>query len=912
VTGVAALVAVYRALARLLLPAPFRRRFGADMTQVLRVWARDAVAAGGAPALGRVAAIALADLARTAAREHVSELAEARARRRQSRRARRHPPADHRTPDPGDSMGSLLQDVRYGLRTVRRSPALALVVIASLALGIGANSLIFSVVDGVVYHPFVFPEPDRLVAVGATFPKVSGQRGFIETFSPPEYLEIKAQSKTLDRVFAMDLGNRNISGGDRPERVFTAFVWGSPFEAVGMRPFLGRGFRMEETDRQGAAVAILSHRVWQSRFGSDSSLVGRTIQMNGRAVTVVGIMPPGLLLLGTDLWLPMGVSPTVIPRNARQFTIVGRLAAGASLAAANTELATIARRIENANVREREEYTSWRVEVVPFATALVGQYRPAAAVLLGAVGLVLLIACANIASLLLARAATRQRELAVRRALGAGRLRIARQLLTESLVLSLAGGAVGLAIAYGLVGPTAALFPSEIASAGVQAAINGRVVGYTFVLAMLAGLTFGVAPAVQGARAKGGASLAAEGVRLTVSAAGRRLRHLFVVVELALALMLLAGAGLLIRSFARLQGVDAGFDARRVLTMRLSLPREKYRNDAVAPFFEQLATRVEGLPGVRAAGAGTQFPPGNMFTTRVGLEGDRATSGEMIRTADVTNTTTGFFRAMGYALKAGRDFGSGDVLNAPLVAVVNETAARRFFPGQSAVGRRIRLGDDASTPWTEIVGVVGDVRNHGLDAPTAPEVFVPVSQQVAGWNNQLFLLVRATGDPAALLPAVRKAVAAIDADQPVYLIATLEQAFARSVSQRRIAMVLVTIFAGVALVLAAVGIYGIMSYMVNERTHEIGIRMALGARRADVVMMVVRETLRLVAIGLVLGLGGALALGRAMSSLVFGIGTSDPATLAAVALVLGIVAVIASLIPARRATGVAPVEALRT
>jgi putative ABC transport system permease protein len=882
---------VYRLLLRLL-PAEFRARFGDEMVQCFRAWHAEERGP-------RVWRLALADLAVTAWREH---LAAARAGR------------SHRTAhdDPGDSMRSVIQDARYALRTLRRSPGFVAVVVLSLALGMGANSLIYSVVNGVVFHPFRFPDADRLVMLGATYPALGSERRFIETFAAADYADVERQSRTLQRVFAFDLGNRNLSGGDRPDRVFTAFIWGDPIAAAGTRPWLGRGFTREEWLGAAERVAVLSHRVWRTRFGADSSLVGRTIEVDGEPVTVVGVLPPELLLVGTDLWLPMGQTPSPIPRSARQWAIGARLAPGVPLDRANAELATIARRTEQAFGREREEYLGWRLEAAPMAEALTGEYRPAAAVLLGAVGLVLVIACANIASLMLARAATRQRELAVRRALGAGRWRLVRQLFTESLILAWAGAAAGLLVAYGLIGPTLSLFPEQIREAGVEVSIDRSVILYTLALATLSALIVGVAPAIQATRGPASGALSAEGTRLSIGAAGRRLRPGFVVAELALALVLLAGAGLLGRSFARLRSVDPGFDTRDVLTMRLSLPQAKYSPEEVAPFFEELRERFRAVPGVRAVAAGTQYPPGNWFATRVRLEGDRGGESEAVRTTDITNVTTGFFRALGYTLLAGRDFDSRDRETSPPVVAINQTAARRFFPGRSPLGGRVRLGEEADAPWAEVVAVVGDARNRGLDLRPEPEMFVPVRQQRAGYNNQLFLLVRASGDPAALLPAVRRTIAGLDPDQPVYMVRTLETALAESMSRQRISMILIGIFAGVALALASVGVYGIMSYMVAERTHEIGIRMSLGAASGDVLRLVLRQSVLLALIGLALGLAGAVALSRVLKSLLFGIGATDPVTLGGGALVLLAVATAAAMIPAWRASRVSPLEAMRS
>ncbi len=889
-------LALVRAVVRLY-PATFRDRYGREITDFVR----DAATDRRGVAVHRM----ILDLLVGAVRER-------RAERRAQRRDLYTPPSH--LPPTGERMGTLLQDLRYATRTLRKNPAFALVVVISLALGIGANSLIYSVVDGLVLRPFPYPHADRLVAIGVTFPKSDGERRFVEAIAAPEYVEIQGGTPSIERFFAFDLGNRNISGRDRPERVFSAFIWGEPMATIGVRPHLGRGFRDDETTAPRAPIAVLSHRIWQSRFGSDSGLIGRTIQVNGTPTQVVGIMPPGFLVAGTDLWLPMGTSPATIPRNVRNWAVVGRLRNGATMQRANAELETVARRVERTHGAEVDEYAGWRLEADTWANAVVGEMRPAARILLGAVGLVLLIACANIASLLLARAASRRRELGVRRALGAGRIRLARQLLTESTLLALLGAAVGLVIAYALVEPTSSLFPERLRSAGIDASINGRVLLYTLGAAVLSGLVFGVAPAVQATRGDPREWLSADGggERLTTSVAGRRLRRGFVVAELALSVMLLVGAGVLIRSFARLQRIEPGFDIGRTLTMRLSLPREKYPRERVGPFFEDLSARLAALPGVQAAGATTQFPPLNVFNARVAIQDE--TVSDQTRTVDVTNVSDGFFGALGYTLHAGRFFDGRDNERAPAVAVVNRTAARRYFGDTSPIGRRIALGDiqpGALRRWIEIVGVANDVRNHGLDESTAPEVFIPVRQQDAAWNNQLFLVVRGRVDGAALLPDIRRTLASVDPDQPIYAIRTLEEAFADSISQRKAAMVLLTIFAGIALVLAAVGIYGLMSYMVNERRHEIGIRMALGAGGRDVLALIVRETGVLVGTGVAIGVLGALALSRMLTRIAFEIRGSDPTTIAAVAALLALVALAATLAPARRATRVAPVVALR-
>ena len=903
--------AVVRALVRLYPPA-FRDHYEREIVQLVRAAWTDRRQSGRSNRHVAFWLGILADLGVGVARERIAGSRDWHRQRRRRRRESGHG-AEHGHSTQGDGMGTLAQDIRYAWRTILKSPGFALVVVVSLALGIGANTLIYSVVDGIVLRPFAYPDAGRLVSFGVTYPATDGERRFIEAISPPEYNDILANVTSVERVFAFDLGNRNISGGDQPERVFTGFIWGDPMGSIGVRPALGRSFRPDETTTRGEPIAIISHRIWQSRFGGDSSIVGRTIHVNGQATEVIGVMPPGFLLIGTDLWLPMATDPTAIPRDARNWTLIGRLRDGVSMAAANAEVRALAGRIEREHGPERKEYAGWRLEVETWTNAIVGEYRSAANILLGAVGLVLLIACANIASLLLARATARQRELAVRRALGAGRWRIARQLFTESVMLAFLGGVLGLSLAFLLLGPTTALFPEQLRNAGVSATINGHVLLYTLGAAVLSGLLFGVAPALQGVRGGGREWLTGEGAagRLTMSAGGRRLRSAFVVAEIALSLVLLVGAGVLLRSFARLQAVDPGLDTRNVLTMRISLPREQYANTEVGTFFDEVSRRLAATPGVRAAGAATQFPPGNVFTTVIALEAQVAAGGDQLPTVDITNVAGDYFSVLGYSLKAGRLITTADHATAPLVAVVTESAARRYLGVGNPIGKRIALGRRTPPRWVEVVGVVGDVRNRGLAAPPAPEVFVPVHQEQAGWNNQLFLTIRTQGDPLAMLPAVRRTIASVDAQQPLYAIRTLDAAFAEAVSQRRSAMQLITIFAAVALVLAAVGIYGLMSHMVNERTHEIGIRMALGAAGGDVLRLVMRQTMALVAIGAVLGLAGALALGRALSGLAFGVTPSDPATLSVVTALLAAVALAATLVPARRATRVTPLVALR-
>jgi putative ABC transport system permease protein len=523
------------------------------------------------------------DLLRSAAREHVSAPAIT-------------IDADHHLITRRAPMGNLVQDIRYAIRSLARVPGFSLTVIASLALGIGANTLVYSLVDSLVLRPFAFPEAHRLVAVGVRFAD-SDNRNFIETISAPEYEDIRTTSRSLERLFAFDLGNRNISGGDQPERVFTAFVWGDPFATVGLRPHLGRGFTAEETTSNTTNPAILSHRVWVSRFGADSGIIGKSIQVNGVPRDVIGVMPPALLIMGTDLWLPMGVSPTVIPRPARQFAVLGRLRDGVGMEEAQTDLATIAATVRQAWEGQHPEYKGWSLAASKWSDVVSTPVRSATLVMLGTVAFVLLLACANIASLMLARATVRQRELSLRAALGARLPRLASQLLTESMLLSIVGGTAGVLVAWLLIGPSATLFPERISALGMRPALSPAVLIATLTVTVLVGLFTSVAPVWQLARRKGLTGLASAG-RVQGARGDRRIRQAFTVAQVAFALVLVSGAAVMMRSMSKLNGIDPGIEADRLLSMRLSLPMEKYPRQQVGPFFESLSERLAAIPGV--------------------------------------------------------------------------------------------------------------------------------------------------------------------------------------------------------------------------------------------------------------------------------------------------------------------------
>jgi predicted permease len=883
---------LYRWLLRLY-PAQFRRRYRAELEEAFRAERFNLRYVGIAGSF-RFWGYILRDLVASAVR---SRMAHAR-----SSLFPRLPAQRKRT-----QMDALIQDLRYTIRSLSRRPGFTAVAVLSLGIGIGANSLIYGLVDGYVLHPFPYPDPDRLVSIGVSFPKLSSDVGYVEVLSPAEYSDIRT-ARGFSAFAAFDLGNRNISGGDVPERVFTALLLDDPFPVVGLAAALGRGFTNEELLPNGPRVAVISHRLWQTRFGSDPAIINRAIRIGGESATVVGVMPPGLLLLGTDLWLPWGGDTSQIPRNRRQFTVLARLAPGMDLDAAHSELRTIAGRVAQNEGTRFKEYDGWYLTATPWAAALLRDLRPAAFLLLGAVALVLLIACVNLTNLLLARSTTRARELALRLALGAGRTRVIRHLLTESLLLAIAGGSVGVLIAYAGVQTASFVLPPQLTLLDLHAGINLRVLLWSFAATLTAGVLVGIIPAVQASRADPHESLKAD-ARGTPGRAATRARAALVVVEIALAVVLLMGATLLTRSLLNIHAVDQGYEPRGVLTLRLTLPRERYPAEAANVFFERLVERVGALPGVRTVAAASQYPPMGAFDTQFTVDRSNAGASGSIPTALITVATPSFFEALGVPVRSGRTFTADDRLTAPPVLVVNRAFANRYLPGVDAIGQRIKLGSNPSNRWATIVGVVDDFRNTGPTQPVRPEIYMPVRQQT-DWN-QLFLLVRTSVSPAAILPAVREAVRSLDADQPVYAIRSLEEALAQSVFQQRAAAGLLSVFACAALVMAAVGIFGVLSYAVSARTQEFGVRLAMGAQRRDVVWLIVGHVLRLAAGGVAIGVALLLVSWRAIAGLLFGVEATDPVTIAGVIVVLVGVALVAAWIPAVRACRVDPIEALR-
>jgi predicted permease len=813
-------------------------------------------------------------------------------------RRRRRAPSTRRT---GDSvMRQVANDIRFALRQLRRQPSFTLVAVVSMALAIGANGLVYGVVDNIVLNPFTFPDADRLVSIGSTFPRLGGDEGFIEQHSLAEIDDFR-RARTLTQLAAFDMGNRAVSSPDGllTERVFTGLLLDDPLPALGLPPALGRGFTAVELGPTREQVAILSHRLWRSLYNADPDIVGTAIRMNGEPYTVVGVMGDGPTLVGTDLWIPWGADPAAVPRNRRQFTLVARLAPGATMRDADAELAAIAARTAAQYGSQFEEYLGWRARAATWTEAITGQFAGPARILLAAGILVLLIACANLTALMLARLNARRREIALRYALGAGGWQVWRLLLGESLAIALVATACGLALARLGLAYTPSMMPVFIANLGPAPSIDLRVLVYCGVLALAAAVFTTLVPAWQSRRTAPQPSLRDGG---TSTRARHRARSVLVVAELTLAVVLLFGAGLLLRSYARIQQIDRGFDPTNILTMRLTLAQETYDREGTQRFFLELTERLRALPDVSAAGAASQLPPTMPFTTQFRVEGAPVGT-ETLPTAGITTITPGLFRVWGVPMVHGRDIEPADREGAPLVVVVNEAFMRRYLDGRPT--GRLQSGDRAF----DVVGVVADVRNDTLLRPARPEIFAPYAQ--SGYNNQLFLAMRTRTEPMSVLPSVRKVIAEMDPNQPPYIIQTMDQAMASSLSPQRVSLALVGVFAVIAVLVAGIGVYGVVAFWVSARAREIGIRLALGATRRQVATLVVGQMARLVIAGAVLGLVAGMLAGRAAGSLLYETSAFDPVALAGVAALLAAVGLVASYLPSRRATSVDPVASLR-
>jgi putative ABC transport system permease protein len=803
-------------------------------------------------------------------------------------------------------MQTLWQDIRYAARMLMKNPGFTAVAVLTLALGIGVNAANFSVINSMLLRPLPFRDLDRLVAVWERIPTQGVERNEV---SPANFLDWRAQSHAFEHISAYAGWDVNLSGVKTPERLQGFLVSADLFETLGAHPMLGRWFLPEEDEYGKAQVVILSHSVWQQRLGSDPQIVGKSLTLNGIPRTVVGVMPAGFNFpFGGDVWAPLAFSPErAARRQSHYLLVVGRLKPGVSRQQAQAEMSTITAGLAG---RFPDSNAGRDAKVMPLLDSNVSDTRAPLLVLFCAVGFVLLIACANVVNLLLMRTAKRNREFAIRAALGAGRVRLVRQLLAESVLLSALGGTIGALFAFWALGIEIAAIPAELSRqipGWNEIGVDRHVLFYTAAISLVTGILVGLAPALRASKADLNEALK-QGGHTTV---GRnRLSSSIVVGEVALSVILLAGAGLMMRSLLHLNQLDPGFDPGHLLTMSLSLRSAKYStNQKIANFYEELLQRVGSLPGVDSAAVVNLIPLFFANQTeyfRIDGRPDPPPGQEL--EANYRNCSAGYFRTMGIRLRSGRVLSEKDTATSPRVVVINEAFARRYWPNEDAVGKRIRYsGPIEKNPWQTIVGVVGDVRNQ-LDSEPKPEMYLPLSQEA---DSNMVLVVRAPPDPSGLAAAVRSQVASIDKDQPVFQVMSMEQVRSQGLLGHRLPGILLGVFAALALVLAAVGIYGVVGYDVSQRTHEIGLRMALGAQRGEVLRLVLGQGMTLVLLGVGIGLPLSLAMMHGLSSLLFGVSSSDPATFAGVFVLLSGVALLACYIPARRAMRVDPMVALR-
>lgn len=805
-------------------------------------------------------------------------------------------------------LDTLIQDVRYGLRTLRKSPGFTTIAVLTLALGIGANTAIFSVIHAVLLRPLPYDHPERIVLLWESNP-AAGFNQF--AVSPPNYSDWRKEAKSFEQMASVARGRFNYSGGAEPEQLNGARVAAPFFSVFGVQPALGRTFLAEDDVEGKAHVVVLGHGLWTRRFGADRNIVGKALMLDGQPYIVIGVMPEGFQTpRQAELWLPSEFMPRDLgpgARGAHYLAVMGRLKPEVRMEQAQAEMTGIAKRLQ-------EQYPDmnkgWTSLIISINEATVGNIRATLTVLFGAVGFLLLIACANVANLLLARATARQREIAIRTSLGAGRWRIARQLLTESVLLSTMGSALGLLLAEWGVRALRTLPPSNLPrAAGIQ--LDLTVMGFTAVLAFATGLLFGLVPALQGLRSAPAKTLK-EGGR-TSSAGGHGMRSSLVVLETTLALVLLIGSGLLLKSFLRLQNVDPGYQSKNLLTGSVSLPRSKYASEAQqTQFFDQLLSRLQIMKGVQAVGAASSNPLEGQGYNFVFVTKELASLAPTEQpSAGFYSVSSDYFQTLGIPLLAGRYFRRQDNAGGPHVAIISQSVAKQFFRERNPIGQLIDIGNSGPEKgqiWREIVGVVGDVKDEGLAGNGSMALYEPYPQKP--WSGMTVFL-RTGGDPSQVAGALRSQVLALDKDQPVAAIATGDELMANAVAQPQLRTLLLAVFAGVALVLAGFGVYGVMSNAVAQRTHEIGVRMALGAQRGAMLRLVVGHGVRLTLIGVVFGTGGALLLTRLMKGFLFQVTPTDPETFAAVAIFLAAVAFLASYIPARRAMRVDPVVALR-
>jgi putative ABC transport system permease protein len=800
----------------------------------------------------------------------------------------------------------LLQDIRYGARVLRKSPGFAAAVVLMLALGIGANTAIFSVVYAVLLRPLPFTQPDRLI-----FLAEKDRKGEMMGIAYPNYEELRQQAQSFTEIAAFLGQSFNLTGLEKPVRLQGRKVSWNFLRALGVEPQLGRDF-LEQDDRPGALPTVLiSDGLWQERFGGRSDVLGEVIRIDGQQYTIIGVLPPGFEFLRRgDIFVPLGLSLTEasgLLNRGNHFALFGlaRLKEGISVEQAHKEMETLAAQLEQHYPETNSGVSATAQELKDI---LVEEVRPALIILLGAVGFVLLIACVNVANLMLVRATRRQKEIAIRTALGASRGRIVRQLLTESLLISLLGGGLGLLVGHWAIGGLLSLAPASIPRLD-QVGLDATVLVFTLSVSLLTGLLFGLLPAVQSLRADLQATLK-EGGRSMAAAMRERTRKVLLVAEVALALVLLIGAGLMLRTVFQLTQVDPGFNTENLLSMRFILSGDAYNAERRRVFSSECLAQIETTPGVESAALTLSLPIDGSNWQSVFITGDKPVPERIdLPSAAFTPVSSNYFEVMGIRSLAGRMFNEADTAASPPVVVINETLARRLWPGEDPIGKRLKQGfPEDKTSWREVVGVVGDVKQNGIDKEPPLQCYMPLPQEPM---RSLVAVARTTGDPLAMASKIEERIHSIDRDLPVFSVRSMDQLLDESISQQQLAMALLAGFALLALLLAAMGIYGVMSYAVTTRTHEIGVRMAMGARPTDVLRLVVGQGMTLALIGVAIGLSAALAMTRVMASLLFGVSSTDPLTFVVISLLLIAVAALACYLPARRAARVDPTVALR-
>ncbi|HKG78738.1 MAG TPA: ABC transporter permease [Pyrinomonadaceae bacterium] len=801
-----------------------------------------------------------------------------------------------------------MHDLTYCLRMLRKRPSFTVLAVMTLALAIGASTALFSIVNVVVLNPFAYKDPSRLFFVRQSLPKIGVQDQF--RASGPEFVDL-TKSGIFERVAAFESVSRNLTGSDEPERVAAAKVSTEFFPILGVEPLIGRTIAPNEQGPNGARVLVIGHGLWQRRFGGDKAVLGQKVSLDDEPFTIIGVMPPQFRFEEAQAWFPFPYNFEEAPRNNRALAILARTSSAGNVQQVNAALANLARQNEQDFGGTNQEYAGRGIYVQPLAEFYFGPVRRALFILLGAVALVLLIACANIANLLLAKSMSRSHEIAIRTAMGASRARLIRQMLIESAVLGLLGGGLGLLIASWGTRALLSLVPTGTIPTGLDVTMNFQVLLFALAVSLLTAFIFGFWPAIQGSRTQTREVLQSASQRATAAVGTRRAQNVLVVAEVGLSLILLVMAGLMIRSFAKLTNVDPGMSTANVMSMRINRSPAKSKDGSQnAIFFQNVIDRVKTLPGIEAAGVASHMP--FVFTEDWPITVESVVNaGIQTQSIDTRTVSADYFTTMQIPLVGGQFFSSEDGPQSPPVVLVNQAMANRYWPNQDPLGKRIKIGNpDSKSPWFTVKGLVKDSAQSSLDEGINPEIYFALGQ-MAGRYRRMNLAVRTSVDPKSTLAAIQSAIREVDKDQPVYQVQTIDELIRDSVSTRRFALTILILFAALALVLAVSGIYGVISYSVSQRTQEIGIRMALGARATDVLRLVLGQFMRLTVIGVALGLVGAYLLTRLMTSLLFGVTPTDITTFVLVSVGLSLVALIACLIPARRATKVDPLVALK-